>query len=78
MKFNTQPEVSSLPTPEEDPAVWVSGNGQYIPIKQMTHSHLMNALKRLEGQGVVTARYANLLTEAISRGLIRQVQTTMI
>ena len=65
-------------TPDEDPTVWVSQNGNRTLITDMNHSHLMNALKKVEAEGVFDIRYANLLKEAIARGFIKSVVTATL
>lgn len=64
-------------TPEEDPTIWISQNGTKTHITDMNHSHLMNALKKVESEGMFDLRYANLLKEAISRGFVKTVVTTL-
>jgi len=38
----------------------------------------MNALKKVEAEGVFDIRYANLLKEAIARGFIKSVVTATL
>lgn len=68
----------SFMTPEEDPEIWVSQDGRKTLITEMSHSHLMNALKKVESDGLITLRYANLLKEAVRRGFIKSVVTTTL
>ena len=61
------------------PSQWTStSTGKTEEMGQMSFSHLMLALKKVEREGPLDGRYACLLQEALSRGLVRQVVTTFI
>lgn len=64
--------------PEEDPTVWISRSGEVTPIPNMAHSHLMSAIKVQEREGRFDNRYVCLLAEALDRGLIKSIITTLI
>ena len=78
IKLVSDTRKAVLLVPEEDPTVWISKSGDITPISNMTCSHLMHAIKLQEREIRFDQRYICLVSEALSRDLVKSILTVLV